>query len=77
MYFCVAAGGYLSQLNNLPPIIVNEEPLKYFSNVDYFMTVGKFMFFITVFISIAIVYFALRRFLYDFYSPGCTITNPR
>ena len=78
LYYSLAAMGYLSTFELTPTMVCMRQPLKYFGDRDFFMTIGRIGVWITVWISIPVMYHPLRRAILNIlWSPDEPIKNPR
>ena len=73
----MSISGYLSEFSETNKVICNREPLESMGDIDYYMTVGKLGVYITLLISVPVVYVGLRRSLYNvIFGAQSLITNP-
>ena len=70
--------GYLSTFEETPTMVCMRTPLKYFGKIDYFMTLGKVGVYVTVAISVPVMYQPLRRAVLNIiWGPEEQVKNPR
>ena len=81
MFAAIAIAGYLSSFSETEEVICNRDPMNSMGGkggIDYYMTVGKLGVYITLVISIPVVYVGLRRSLYNLVCGSKSIiTNPK
>ena len=81
MFASIAITGYLSTFSETDEVICNRKPLNSMGGeggIDYYMTVGKLGVYITLMLSIPVIYVGMRRSLYNIiYGSQSKITNPK
>ena len=78
MYYLISSLGYLSTFDRTKEIVCIREPHPLFGKkIDYFMTLGKLGVYITILISVPIIYVTLRRAMLNlFVGTNYPVKNP-